>query len=198
MLAPRLFLISNFRLAGVKTDSFKKCLRKFFCCVRIATFAKKGVLIYMPTSKKEGIFFTILMCSLMVLGMSTYNLILHNSFSFMALLIGFFPGFIVALFLDVFVVGKVAKALARKLPIQSTNPLYMILAISTAMVIGMVLFMSFYGTIISYGFQKGMLAIYGLTILQNFIVALPLQLLFVGPVSRKALVTVRNTDLLSD
>lgn len=40
----------------------------------------------MPTNKKEGIVFTSLMCFLMVLGMSAYNLVLHDSFSLAALL----------------------------------------------------------------------------------------------------------------
>ncbi|HAR0739494.1 TPA: DUF2798 domain-containing protein, partial [Enterococcus faecium] len=32
----------------------------------------------MPTNKKEGIIFTTMMCFLMVLGMSAYNLWLHQ------------------------------------------------------------------------------------------------------------------------
>ena len=32
----------------------------------------------MPTNKKEGIIFTTIMCSMMVLGMSLYNLLLHD------------------------------------------------------------------------------------------------------------------------
>lgn len=35
----------------------------------------------MPKNKKKEIILTLCMCSLMVLGMSIYNLILHHSFS---------------------------------------------------------------------------------------------------------------------
>ena len=68
----------------------------------------------MPTNKKEGIIFTVMMCSLMVIGMSIYNLWVHNSLNIIALAIGFIPGFIVAFVLDVFIVGVVAKKLAFK------------------------------------------------------------------------------------
>lgn len=63
----------------------------------------------MPTNKKEGIIFTSLMCFLMVLGMSVYNLWLHGDLYFSNLLIGLVPGFIVAFILDVFIVGVIAK-----------------------------------------------------------------------------------------
>ncbi|MFZ2454299.1 MAG: DUF2798 domain-containing protein, partial [Trichococcus flocculiformis] len=34
----------------------------------------------MPTNKKEGIIFTTIMCSMMVLGMSMHNLLMHDNF----------------------------------------------------------------------------------------------------------------------
>ncbi len=49
------------------------------------------------------------MCFCMVLGMSIYNLVLHDSLSWGALSTGLIPGFIVAFILDVFVVGAIAK-----------------------------------------------------------------------------------------
>ncbi|WP_414835730.1 hypothetical protein [Carnobacterium maltaromaticum] len=35
----------------------------------------------MPTNKKEGIFFTVVMCSMMVLGMTIYNIALVEGIS---------------------------------------------------------------------------------------------------------------------
>lgn len=82
----------------------------------------------MPTNKKEGIIFTVIMCSLMVIGMSTYNLFLHGNLNLSELLIGFIPGFIVAFILDVFIVGVVAKKIAFKLPINQNSKIQLIIA----------------------------------------------------------------------
>ena len=69
----------------------------------------------MPRNKKEGMIFTVLMCGLMVLGMSLYNLAIHGALTASALFGGFPLGFIVAFILDVFVVGVVAKKIAVRL-----------------------------------------------------------------------------------
>lgn len=141
----------------------------------------------MPKNKKESMIFTTIMCFLMVFGMSLYNLILHNSFSWTALAIGLVPGFIVAFVLDVYIVGKIAKSVAFKLPINKEKMLHKILAISICMVTGMVLCMSLYGVIFENGISEGFLMTYLQAIGFNYIAALPLQLLIVGPISRKIL-----------
>jgi preprotein translocase subunit SecE len=142
--------------------------------------------IFLPTNKKEGIIFTTLMCFLMVLGMSVYNLWLHDSLQLTALFTGLIPGFIVAFILDVFVVGVVAKKIAFKLPVNKEKKWQMILTISCLMVLGMVTFMSLFGIIIEQG-TSDILAHYPTTWRMNLIAALPLQLLIVGPISRKIL-----------
>lgn len=143
----------------------------------------------MPKNKTEGILFTTIMCFMMVLGMSAYNLLIHGAFSWIALGLGLIPGFIVAFILDVFVVGKIAKKAAFKLPINKEKMLHKILAISCCMVIGMVLCMSLYGVIYEQGFSANFWGMYFNAIKFNIIAALPLQLLIVGPTSRKALGT---------
>jgi hypothetical protein len=144
----------------------------------------------MPTNKKEGIIFTTLMCFLMVIGMSAYNLMIHNSFSLSELAKGFLPGFIVAFILDVFIVGVVAKKIAYKLPVKKDKPLYMILTISGLMVFGMVTFMSIFGIVMeSHALSP---SLYLQTWKMNFIAALPYQLLIVGPFSRFVLGTIQN------
>lgn len=141
----------------------------------------------MPTNKKEGIIFTTLMCFLMVLGMSAYNLLIHQSFSVSALLIGLVPGFVVAFILDVFVVGVYAKKLAFKLPINREKKWQAILAISSLMVLGMVTCMSLFGVIMEMGLTDQLFSNYLTAWKMNVIAALPLQLLFVGPFSRMVL-----------
>jgi biotin transporter BioY len=145
-----------------------------------------------PTNKKEGIIFTVIMCSLMVIGMSTYNLFLHGNLNLSELLIGFIPGFIVAFILDVFIVGVVAKKIAFKLPINQNSKIQLIIAISTLMIIGMVTFMSMFGLIMNGQMSSLTIATYLGAWGTNFIMALPLQLIIVGPFSRYILGLIQN------
>lgn len=146
----------------------------------------------MPTNKKEGLFFTTLMCGLMVIGMSIYNLSLHQALTFENFALGLIPGFVFAFILDVFVVGVVAKKIAFSLPISKEKPIFLILTISTLMIIGMVTFMSAFGVVVN-GQMAQFGTVYGQTWLLNFIVALPYQLLIVGPISRFLLSQVQKT-----
>ena len=146
----------------------------------------------MPTNKKEGIIFTVMMCSLMVIGMSIYNLWVPNSLDLIALAIGFIPGFIVAFVLDVFIVGVVAKKLAFKLPINKASKCQLILTISTLMVIGMVTFMSVFGLLMNGNISSITFSDYLHAWGTNIIMALPLQLIIVGPVSRQVLSMIQN------
>ncbi|MGG7177401.1 DUF2798 domain-containing protein [Clostridium paraputrificum] len=143
----------------------------------------------MGQTKFQKFAFTLMMCFGMVLGMTIYNMILneglHSNF-FNHLLKDFWLGFFVALLLDIFVVGRLAKPIALKIvkPNENTKQIKVILAISTSMVVGMVLLMSMYGAIVAVGFNSTALKIYPLCIARNFIVALPLNLLIVSPLVR--------------
>ena len=138
----------------------------------------------MPRNKKEGIIFGITMCFLMVCGMSAYNLALVGKLSFTKFAFGLIPGFIVAFFFDVVIVGPVVKKLAFKLPIDRNNKLQTILAISLLMVTGMVTFMSVFGLLMRPELPENIVSAYFTAWGMNFIAALPLQLLLVGPISR--------------
>lgn len=121
--------------------------------------------------------------------MTIYNMILNEGFHsnlLNNLLKDFWLGFIVALLLDVFIVGKLAKPLAFKIvkPNKETKQIKIIIAISSYMVVGMVLFMSMFGAIVSSGFTIAALKLYPLCVLRNFIMALPLNLLIVSPIVR--------------
>ena len=100
---------------------------------------------------------------MMVLGMSLYNLLLHNNLGFVPLAAGLIPGFVVAFILDVFVVGVIAKKIAFRLPIKKENKLQLILTISSLMVLGIVTFMSLFGVLI----EGGILMIYGQPIVKR-------------------------------
>ena len=138
----------------------------------------------MPRNKKEGFIFGVTMCFLMVCGMSAYNLALVGKLNFTKFAVGLIPGFIVAFFFDTVIVGPVAKKLAFKLPIDRDNKLQTILAISLLMITGMVTFMSVFGLLMRSELPENIVSAYFTAWGMNFIAALPLQLLLVGPISR--------------
>ncbi|ULO05818.1 DUF2798 domain-containing protein [Paenibacillus sp. 19GGS1-52] len=141
----------------------------------------------MGRNKRERFIFTLIMCALMVLGMCIYNVILLEGWSgtwIQHVIIGYLPAFIVALILDVFVVGKVAKGIASKLTKAADPMIKKILLISSFMVMGMVVLMSFYGAVLHVGFTAELPMAYLSALGKNFICALPLQLILVGPLTR--------------
>lgn len=145
----------------------------------------------MPTTRKESLIFGGIMCFGMVLVMTLYNFYLHNAFSSLTLkqgLLDFLLGFAIAFLLDCFLVGPYAKKAALKITGKAAKPLYKILAISTCMVIGMASLMSVYGLItssIAEGVHwSSILEDYIRILGMNFIVALPLQMIVMGPLVR--------------
>lgn len=156
----------------------------------------------MGQTKLQKIIFTLMMCFFMVLGMTIYNMFLNEGWSdqfIFHLLKDLWVGFFIALALDIFVVGKLAKPIAFKLVKlnEHTKPIKIIIAISSCMVVGMVLCMSMYGAIMAMGFTFDALRLYPLVILRNFIVALPFNLLIVSPVVRFIFIKVFPQKQLS-
>ncbi|NGZ74732.1 DUF2798 domain-containing protein [Saccharibacillus alkalitolerans] len=141
----------------------------------------------MGKTKKENLIFTTMMCALMVLGMTVYNVLLLEGFTgeaFKTMAIGYVPAFLVALILDIFIVGAVAKGIAGRLLKPGSPMIQKVLTISCFMVIGMVLLMSFYGAVTHVGFGPELGEAYVRNLWLNFICALPLQLAVVGPLTR--------------
>ena len=141
----------------------------------------------MGKNKKEKFVFTFIMCALMVLGMSMYNIFLMDGFSSSfgkTLIVGYPPALVIALILDVFVVGSIAKGIANKWIKDTGLTLKKILLISFLMVTGMVFIMSFYGAVTHVGFSASLPMAYLSSLGNNFICALPLQLILVGPLTR--------------
>ena len=136
----------------------------------------------MPRNKKEEMMFTTMICTLMVVGMSSYNMILHQQFSAPNMLRSFLPIFLIALILNVFLVGNLAKWITFQL-INPVKPLFKMLSMTLVSVVGMVTCMSFVGIVLQGQFFDMTLAVYFNTWRMNAMMALPLQLLIVGPLS---------------
>lgn len=141
----------------------------------------------MPQTKKESFIFTLIMCSFMVLGMSVYTMIRVHGFTaslFSQVLLGFPLAFVVALALDWLLVGPNAKKIAFRFIYEGDSNLKKALIISSCMVVGMVVFMSLFGTLMSGASWDEFLGVWAVTIGLNAIVAYPLQILLVGPLTR--------------
>ena len=141
----------------------------------------------MGKNKMENFIFTALVCFFMIFGMSSYNSILKHGFNssiISGVLIPFVPIYCIALAIDWFFVGPLAKNFAGKLTNENTIFIKKILLISFFMVTGMSLCMSFLATIAEYGLKCGFITMFMKTELKNFIMAFPLQIILVGPIAR--------------
>ncbi|TCN26511.1 hypothetical protein EV146_10332 [Mesobacillus foraminis] len=144
-----------------------------------------------PATKKESLCFGIMMCFGMVLVMTVYNFYLNGMIGEMTFYEGiadFFIAFIIALILDLIIVGPNAKKFALKLTAKANNKVYTILMISTFMVIGMAFFMSIFGLVTTIAHSEyhsnsivgDYLSVFG----KNLLMALPLQIIIMGPLVR--------------
>lgn len=141
----------------------------------------------MGKNKKENFIFTLICCALMVLGMALYNGILTNGFTsdlFIGILIPYLPIFCIALILDWFLVGNLAKGLVAKIVNDNDPMIKKVLFISFFMVCGMCFCMSLIVSIIHMSSPSQFPLQFVKTLGMNFICALPLQLLIVGPIAR--------------
>lgn len=146
----------------------------------------------MPQNKRESLIYTVLMCFVMVLWMSGYNVALHmgalNGESLKEAWLGFPIAYIFAMCMDWFVVSKVAKGVAFGFLLKpESSTLQKVLAVSTCMVVPMVIIMSLYGAVegcVHTGLWSSLPMIWLTNIPKNFIMALPFQLLVAGPLVR--------------
>lgn len=147
----------------------------------------------MPTNKRESLIFTFIMCFAMVLWMSIYNVALHQGALTMGAVaqawLGFPVACVFAMCADWFVVAPLAKGFAFRFLVTpgKSSPLAMTLAVSSCMVVSMVIIMSLFGAV-EVASQTGEFAaipfMWISNIPTNFIMALPWNLLVAGPVSR--------------
>ena len=105
----------------------------------------------MPINKRESLLFTFIMCFCMVLWMSIYNVALQhgaiNGEVVAAAWLGFPVAYVFAMCCDWFIASPPAKGFAFKFLVTpgKSSPLAMTLAVSSCMVVPMVIIMSLYG-----------------------------------------------------
>ena len=147
----------------------------------------------MPQNKRESLIYTVMMCFVMVLWMSFYNVALQQGrFTFETLAAGWlgFPfAYVVGMCCDWFVASRIAKGVAFRFLVKPQDSvLKKILCISCGMVVVMVVLMSLYGACegaFHTGNWAGVPGNWLVNIPRNFIMALPLQLLLAGPLVRR-------------
>lgn len=146
----------------------------------------------MPQNKRESLIFTVMMCFIMVLWMSIYNIAINTGGLSLESVregwIGFPVAYVVAMCFDWFLVSGLAKEFAFRflLKPESTN-IKKAISVSFCMVIPMVIIMSLYGALvvcIKMGLWNNLVIIWITNIPKNFIMALPLQLIIAGPIVR--------------
>lgn len=146
----------------------------------------------MPQNKRESLIYTAMMCFVMVLWMSFYNVALQQGrFTLEALAAGWlgFPfAYVVGMCCDWFVASRIAKGVAFRFLVKpQDSALKKILCISCGMVVVMVVLMSLYGAcegVFHTGNWAGVPGNWLVNIPRNFIMAMPLQLL-AGPLVRR-------------
>ncbi|OPH50570.1 hypothetical protein BC351_07930 [Paenibacillus ferrarius] len=145
----------------------------------------------MPTTKKEDVYFGLMMCFGMVVCMTFYNLLTHGligTISWKGILFQLILIYVIASLLELFIVGPAAKKIAFSLPYDKSNKALVIVSLAFFMVSGMVLCMSLYGLGTAYFSNslmgESLLENYLSIVMKNFIFALPLQLIIVGPLVR--------------
>ncbi|GAU76569.1 hypothetical protein F3D3_1166 [Fusibacter sp. 3D3] len=123
----------------------------------------------------------------MVLGMTFFNVILmqgiHN-LNFKAIMLGFIPIFFIALVMDWFFVGKMAKSIAAKVSKEHFPMIMKVLIISFFMVCGMCLSMTLITLILHTGISAHLPILFVNALWKNFLAAILLQFIIVGPIAR--------------
>ncbi|MFB6729959.1 DUF2798 domain-containing protein [Bacillus mobilis] len=145
----------------------------------------------MPTTRKENLQFGMMMCLGMVIVMTFYNLLLNGAggpLHIKEIALELLIGFIIALLIEICIVGPCAKKIVFALPFDKSKKVNIIITMATLMVIGMVFLMSFYGMAMMY-LHNGLngdsfVSMYFSIFIKNFIMAYPLQLIIMGPLVR--------------
>ncbi len=142
----------------------------------------------MPKTRGESIFFTAITAWMMVYAMTLYNTVLamghFTNATFFIALKGMWIEYIIIALLAYFVSSHLAKMCAFKVVCPKDRPIFIIFAIQTFTVIWQVAFASVLGVYHGYGFTSNFIPHYLMTYCRNFIMALPLQLIIVGPLAR--------------
>lgn len=143
----------------------------------------------MPKTKIEKLFFTFITAWMMVYVMTVYNTVLatgrFSNSTFLVALKGMWIEFVLIFMCAYFISSKLAQKCAFKIVEKGDRPIFIIFAIQVFTVLFQVAFASVIGVWHGYGFTSNFLPDYIVTYCKNFIMALPIQLVVVGPIARK-------------
>lgn len=144
----------------------------------------------MPRTTGESVFFTALTAWLMVYGMTLYNLVLatgsFTNTSFLIALQEMWLEYVIIALCAYFISSPIAKRFAFRVVQPGDRPIAIILTIQVFTVVCQVALASILGVWHGFGFTSQFIPNYLLTYCRNFLLALPLQLLVVGPIARAA------------
>ena len=142
----------------------------------------------MPKTTRESIFFTAITAWMMVYGMTLYNLVLatgrFTNASFVFALREMWLEYLLITLCAYFISGPLAKKLAFRVVQPGDRPVFIILSIQVFTVVCQVALASILGVWHGAGFTVQFLPNYLIAYCRNFMLALPLQLLLVGPLAR--------------
>ncbi|WP_329885869.1 DUF2798 domain-containing protein [Pseudoramibacter faecis] len=142
----------------------------------------------MPKTRGESVFFTAITAWMMVYGMTVYNLVLgrgdFTNATFLLALKNMWLEYVVIFLLAYFVSSHIAKHLAFRVVQPGDRPIFIILAIQIFTVVAQVAFASVIGVMHAGGINIKFLPNYLMAYCKNFAMAMPLQLLLVGPLAR--------------
>ena len=142
----------------------------------------------MPKTRGESIFFTAITAWMMVYIMTLYNTVLATgnltNTTFLTALKEMWIEYIIIALLAYFVSGHLAKICAFRVVQPGDRPIFIIFTIQIFTVIWQVAFASVLGVYHGCGFTDNFVPDYLTTYCKNFIMALPLQLIIVGPLAR--------------
>lgn len=142
----------------------------------------------MPETKTESVFFTAVTAWMMVYLMTLYNTVLatgsFTNATFLAALKGMWVEYILIFLCAYFLSSRAAKACAFRIVRPGDRPILIILTIQVFTVLFQVAFASILGVYHGYGFTSQFVPDYLVTYCRNFVMALPVQLVIVGPIAR--------------
>lgn len=142
----------------------------------------------MPRTRFQSFVFTFITAWMMVYVMTLYNIVLASGHfvneTFLIALKGMWVEFVIIFLCAYFISSHVAKYFAFRVVQPGDRPIAIIFFIQIFTVISQVALASILGAIKGYGLTSQFIPNYLITYCKNFIMAMPLQLIIVGPLAR--------------
>lgn len=142
----------------------------------------------MPKTKFQSFIFTFITAWMMVYCMTLYNTVLgtgeFTNLTFLHALQAMWIEFVIIFICAYFISGNAAKYFAFRIVRPTDRPIFIIFAIQIFTVVIQVFFASIMATVKIHGFSALFIPQLLTAYCRNFIMALPLQLVIVGPLAR--------------